>query len=145
MNIFQCISSLAPSWHVRTGASESVLRGIESKVGLALPADYKEFMKWSDGGEGKIKSVYLSMWPSIQILELNDSYKINSYLGGEVLAIGSDGGPICFLLDYRFSKEPRFSCVNFGDLDPEEIKEIAPSFEAAIELAILGKIVGDDL
>ncbi|QEI05883.1 SMI1/KNR4 family protein [Pigmentiphaga aceris] len=145
MNIAQCISYIGPFWHARMGANESALRDMETYSGLSLPADYKEFMKWSDGGAGSIKNIYLSMWSLSQLIELNENYKINGYLGERVIAIGSDGGPICFLLDYRLSKEPKFSSVNFGDLDPQEIKELAPSFEAAITLAISGKIVGDNL
>ena len=79
-------------------------------------------------------------------MSLNEDYKINEYLGKKVLAIGSDGGLICLLLDYRGNNdEPCFSSVNFGGLDPDEIKVIAPKFTLALELAIAGKIVGDDL
>ncbi|MFP9443485.1 SMI1/KNR4 family protein [Pectobacterium brasiliense] len=145
MNIAQCILSITPHWHCRMGASDAVWDVIESSTKLVFPPDYKEFMKWSDGGEGKISHVYLSLWPSTKIVKLNQDYKINHYLGDKVLAIGSDGGSICFLLDYRFTEAPTFASVNVGDLDPREIKSIAQTFTSALSLAISGQLVGDEL
>lgn len=145
MNIAQCILSITPHWHCRMGASGAIWDAIESRTKRVLPTDYKVFMQWSDGGEGKISHLYLSLWSSTQIVKLNLDYKINHYLGDNVIAIGSDGGSICFLLDYRFTETPTFSSVNIGDLDPREMTPIAPSFTSALNLAISGKIIGDEL
>ncbi|KML70866.1 hypothetical protein G033_02325 [Pectobacterium peruviense] len=126
-------------------ASDTEWETIESSTALIFPPDYREFMKWSDGGEGRLSHVYLSIWPSTQIVKLNQDYKINHYLGDRVLAIGSDGGSICFLLDYRFTDTPTFASVNIGDLDPRKMKSIASTFTSALNLAISGQIVGDEL
>ncbi|PKX82696.1 SMI1/KNR4 family protein [Pectobacterium peruviense] len=145
MNIAQCILSITPHWHCHVPASDTEWETIESSTALIFPPDYREFMKWSDGGEGRLSHVYLSIWPSTQIVKLNQDYKINHYLGDRVLAIGSDGGSICFLLDYRFTDTPTFASVNIGDLDPRKMKSIASTFTSALNLAISGQIVGDEL
>ena len=146
MKINECITLLSSLWHCERGASKNVLESVEQVTDLKLPQDYKEFMQWSNGGGGVLKNIRLSFWPAEDLVSLNEDYKINEYLGKKVLAIGSDGGSICLLLDYRGnSDEPCFSSVNFGDLDPGEIKVIAPKFTLALELAIAGEIVGDDL
>lgn len=146
MKINECIMLLSSLWHCERGVTKNVLENVEQITGFKLPQDYKNFMQWSNGGEGVLKNIRLSFWPAEDLVSLNEDYKINEYLGKKVLAIGSDGGPICLLLDYQGNNdEPCFSSVNFGGLDPDEIKVIAPKFTLALELAIAGKIVGDDL
>ena len=146
MKINQCIMLLSSLWHCERGVTKNVLENVEQITGFKLPQDYKNFMQWSNGGEGVLTNIRLSFWPAEDLVSLNEDYKINEYLGKKVLAIGSDGGPICLLLDYQGNNdEPCFSSVNFGGLDPDEIKVIAPKFTLALELAIAGKIVGDDL
>lgn len=57
-----------------------------------LPDDYKEFMSWSNGGEGNIGSQYLSLWKIEDVIQLNNDYQVQKYLSGKSLAIGTDGG-----------------------------------------------------
>jgi hypothetical protein len=109
------------------------LASIEAQTNLSLPNDFKEFVKWSNGGEAE------------NIVTLNKDYQIQRHLGEEVIGIGSDGGPICFLFDYRNEEGLRFSSINFGDLDPDEIKIVAPSFSDALTMAITGTLIDDDL
>lgn len=118
---------------------------IEHHTRLPLPADFREFMRWSDGGAAKFPRVYLSLWPASEVIGLNKDYQINRYLGDRVIAIGSDGGPICFLLDFRSSDSPAFASVNFGDLDPAEIKQLSATFTGALELAMSGQLDDDAL
>ena len=145
MNINECIVLLSPLWRGEKGASKEVLESVERITSFKLPPDYKDFMEWSNGGAGVLKHINLSFWPAGDLVSLNKSYKIARYIGEKVLAVGSDGGPICFLLDYRNSNEPCFSSVNFGDIDPDEIKIIAPTFTLALELSIAGELVDDEL
>lgn len=145
MTIHSCVEKIEKLWLRYPGASLEILRNIELSMGLLFPSDFIEFMQWSSGGEAKLPNVYLSLWNANDIVKLNDSYQIQKYLGKNVLGIGSDGGPICFLLDYRSLTTISFSSVNFGDLEPSEIKNLAPSFMEGLELAINGSIVNDEL
>jgi len=145
MDITNCIKSITSTWFGHPGTTDQVLASIEAQTNLSLPGDFKEFMKWSNGGEAKFSNVYFSLWEAENIVSLNKDYQIQRYLGENVVGIGSDGGPICFLLDYRGDEELRFSSVNFGDLDPSEIKIIAPSFSDALTMAINGTLIDDNL
>ncbi len=145
MNISNCIQMLNSSWHGNPSASEQELGAIETRMNIKLPADFRAFMAWSNGGVAKLPSLYLVIWEAEKIISLNLAYKIQDYLGEKVLAIGSDGGPICFLLDFREEFRVHFSSINFGDLDPTEIKKIAPSFSDALAIAIDGTLKDDEL
>ncbi|PFW67112.1 SMI1/KNR4 family protein, partial [Bacillus sp. AFS075960] len=35
---------------------------LETTLGVSLPLDYKDFLTWSNGGEGQVGDLYLSMW-----------------------------------------------------------------------------------
>lgn len=145
MSINTCIKNIANVWHIRPSATNEILNNIEKQMNLLLPSDFKHFMQWSNGGEAKLSKIYLSLWEAEKIILLNHEYKIQQYLGENILGIGSDGGPICFLLDYRDQLNPSFSSINFGDLDPKEIKKIASSFTIGMTMAITGALSDDDL
>ena len=49
-----------------------------------LPDDYKEFMLWSNGGEGNIGSQYLSLWKIEDLMQLNKEYQIQKYLSKKI-------------------------------------------------------------
>ena len=115
----------------------------ESQFGHRLPSDYIRFLSWATKGEGALGKVYFSLWAIDDILRLNSAYKIQAYLGSEIIAIGTDGGSIAFLLDYRSKDIPSFSSVNLGDLDPQEIKGLANSFSEALRKMLDGDIDGN--
>ncbi|EBS7636909.1 SMI1/KNR4 family protein [Salmonella enterica] len=141
------IEQIKPFWSKYDPLSESDMMLFESNFTHRLPEDMREFFLWSNGGAGKFQNIYITLWPLEDIKELNggDGYLINHYLGKQFMAFGSDGGPICFLLDYRNPEHTSISSVNFGDLDIDEVKEIATSFSGFLELAVNGKIISNDL
>ena len=59
-----------------------------------LPDDYKEFMLWSNGGEGNIGSQYLSLWKIEDLMQLNKDTKYKVFVE-KSLVIGTDGGDNC--------------------------------------------------
>jgi hypothetical protein len=145
MTIKSCIQNLGNLWRRHAAATPKALSDAESRMGLLLPADFREFMQWSNGGEAKLSKICLAFWEAEKIVSLNHDYQIQHYLGENVLGIGSDGGPICFLLDYRNKLNASFSSINFGDLDPKEIKNIAPTFTEGLTMAISGVLSDDQL
>ena len=145
MDITNYLQRLANLWHGHPGATNQALNAIEAQMKLQFPPDFKKFMLWSNGGEAKLPAVYLAIWEVENMVALNRAYQIQNYLGEKILGIGSDGGPICFRFDYRDGLDAKFASVNFGDLDVNEIKNIAPSFTDALAMAIDGRLVGDEL
>ncbi|KAA1047230.1 SMI1/KNR4 family protein [Pseudocitrobacter sp. 73] len=130
-------------WDKHGVISQDEMPTIESELNHPLPDDVKSFWLWSNGGCGKFKNIYIALWPLEDIPSLNsleDGYLIKHYLGNKFIAFGSDGGPICFLLDYRDPEYVKVCSVNFGDLDIEEVKEVAPSFKTFMEMALDGSL-----
>ena len=70
---------LSSLWHCERGVTKNVLENVEQITGFKLPQDYKNFMQWSNGGEGVLKNIRLSFWPAEDLVSLNEDYKINSY------------------------------------------------------------------
>jgi hypothetical protein len=145
MDIESCIHHLTNLWHGHPGVTDQAFADFERQINLAIPPDLKTFMLWSNGGEAKLPNIYFSIWEVERIMLLNRDYQIQHYLGQNIIGIGSDGGPICFLLDYRGGPNAQFSSINFGDLDPNEINIIAPTFTDALEMAIEGRLSDNDL
>lgn len=133
------LTALAPYWHKEAGATEAQIARLEQAVRFALPDDYKTFLRWSDGGEGELGARYLSLWPSTELTQLNEDYRIGSYLPS-ILAIGSDGGGKCFALDYRAAAgQPSLVQVPFAVLTPEYITVIGRTFRDGVERALRGR------
>lgn len=141
----ELVKSLTGLWCKNPAATYDEIVAFEEGINFSLPIDFKEFLLWSNGGEGKFRNIYISLWSLNDISTLNHDYGIETYLGDRFIAIGSDGGPICFLLDLRDVSSVKIVSVNFGDLDPEEINLISTSFQGFLELAISGELKDDDL
>lgn len=79
------------------GASEGALEQLAQSLGAPLPADYRAFLRYSNGGEGFIgRNDYLRFYTAENLLEINQAYEIDQYLPGFLL-VGSNtiGDAIC--------------------------------------------------
>ena len=97
-----------------------------------MPYQYKRFLLWSNGGEGKLGDNYIYIWAIEDIVAYNNDYGIQKYLQKEYLAFGMDGdiGYIFHLPNNSIYR------VDLGDLDIASIKYIAPSFDDFLGKAI---------
>lgn len=99
----QIIEKINKSWHSNPPCDQQIMLSV-GKL-FPLPDDYKEFMLWSNGGEGNIGSQYLSLWKIEDLMQLNKEYQIQKYLSKKSLVIGTDGGDNC--IGFYFG-EPTF-------------------------------------
>ncbi|WP_246797611.1 SMI1/KNR4 family protein [Burkholderia perseverans] len=116
---------------------------LESVIGTSLPSDYKDFLLWSDGGEGEVGDLYLSMWTLSQLSDLNSLYLIDKRMSAKFLGIGTDGGDYCFALDLRGGCE--FVVVPLGALADDEVRRLDNSFVPGVEKIRDYIITGNDL
>lgn len=72
----QIIEKINKSWHSNPPCDQQIMLSV-GKL-FPLPDDYKEFMLWSNGGEGNIGSQYLSLWKIEDLMQLNKEYQIQS-------------------------------------------------------------------
>lgn len=76
----------------RRAASPADIESAEHALGVRLPADYVECLRESNGAEGFVyPEVYLVLWSTAELVELNAAYSVPEFAPGLVL-IGTDGG-----------------------------------------------------
>ena len=81
----QIIEKINKSWHSNPPCDQQIMLSV-GKL-FPLPDDYKEFMLWSNGGEGNIGSQYLSLWKIEDLMQLNKEYQIQKYLSKKSLVV----------------------------------------------------------
>ena len=74
---------------INPSATIEALASLRISVPFDLPAEYYELLGWSDGGEGPLGEIYLTVWSSGLVLNLNNSYEFLDFLPN-VWVIGSD-------------------------------------------------------
>jgi hypothetical protein len=125
---------LLKSWQLNDGASEAALRDAASSLSHALPADYLEFMRKHDGGEGFIRDNYLILWRAEELAPFNAEYEVAQYAPGLIL-FGSSGGGEGYGFDAR-GESMAVVRVPFIGMAWEHAKPVAKSFtESLAQLA----------
>lgn len=125
------MSPSKPSWLFLQGASEEVLKELQSTV-VGLPASYLDLLRLGNGGE-----VGLSVNPYTLCLDPGEDalayWKNGTYAIQEVFVFGGNGGGELLAFDFRQAGNCPVVC--FDPIDPEgSIGTIAPSFEQFIAL-----------
>lgn len=125
------MSPSKPSWLLPQGASEEVLKELQSSV-VGLPASYLDLLRVGNGGE-----VGLSVSPYTLCLDSAEDalayWKSGTYTIQQVFVFGGNGGGELLAFDMRQSG----TCpvVSFDPIDPDgSLEQIAPSFEQFIAL-----------
>lgn len=103
----------------------------EQALRQSLPADFREFLLRTNGGEGMIGENYVMLWNATELGEYNESYQVNQYAPG-LLLFGSDGGGEGFAFDTR-TAPPTVVTVPFVGMSLKYAKPVAPSFAAFLE------------
>ena len=63
----------------RPGVKEDAVAKSEKQLGVKLPSEYLEFLKFTNGGEGFIgKGDYLMLWSVEELVPLNQSYEVQN-------------------------------------------------------------------
>lgn len=120
-----------PSWLLPQGASEEVLKELQSSV-VGLPASYLDLLRLGNGGE-----VGLSVSPYTLCLDSAEEalgyWKSGTYTIQDAFVFGGDGGGEFLAFDMRQSGICPVVC--FDPIDPEgSIEKIAQSFEQFIAM-----------
>ena len=99
------IPELTKALKKNPGADENVLRQMMVSLGAAIPADYLEFLRSTNGAEGAIGGkAYVTIWPAEEVTVLNEEYAVNEFAPG-LLLFGSDGGDTGYAFDTRSNEE----------------------------------------
>lgn len=109
-------------------ASAEAIEAFEEATGLTLPADYKEFLRRMNGGEGFIgKESYLILWKVEELEKFNREYEVGDYCDG-LLLFGSSGGGEAYGFDTRQTQYPVVQ-VPFVGMDHSLVENVGRSFD----------------
>jgi len=78
---------LPEEWYRANAATEASIAEVEDFFRVKFPRDYRTFLKWSNGGEGSIGPMYVSLWPIEDLEVIHRDYRITKYLPA-VVGIG---------------------------------------------------------
>jgi hypothetical protein len=113
-------------------ATDFVIAECESRLGAKLPAEYVEFLRLTNGGEGFIgENEYLISFPVEQLCSLNHDYHVQEYAPG-LLIFGSSGGGEAYGFDTRSLDWPIVR-VPFVGMDWSLARRMGSSFGAFLQ------------
>jgi cell wall assembly regulator SMI1 len=108
-------------------ADLQAIASCEKSIGKRVPADYREFLAASNGGEGFIGDNFLLLWRMDELVELNEAYAVAEALGDGVLLFGSNGGGEAYGFDCRSGPWTVIQ-VPFVPMELELVERVAQSF-----------------
>ncbi|WP_177177037.1 SMI1/KNR4 family protein [Stenotrophomonas indicatrix] len=140
------IRSIQSPWLPETGAHTDGLRRLQAHwAEAAIPEDFIELLRWSNGGRCVFPHAYVDLWSIASIIELNDSYQVRRYLGDSLMGIGTDGGSTLIALDLSPSSRGQIVSFDLGDLDISQGKPIAESIAELFCKFDSGQLTSDNL
>ena len=100
------------------GASEEQLLRLQSDLGIELPADYLDALRFSNGAEGDLGGTefWLQLWPACEVLTAIEGYRIRETAPG-LVPIATDGGGTLFGIDARSRDPQRMDYVQFDPVN----------------------------
>jgi hypothetical protein len=113
----QVLQTILAPLEEREPATPDEIASVARAAPFALPSDYLNFLRWSNGIEGDIgKTYWLALWPTADVVEVNAEY---ARLGEDApFVIGGDGGGILIGIDVRESQPtlPNYALFDAIDL-----------------------------
>ncbi|HDS1300604.1 SMI1/KNR4 family protein [Stenotrophomonas maltophilia] len=139
----RCIHS---PWLPETGAHADDLRRLQAHWSeAAIPEDFIQLLRWSNGGRCVFPHVYVDLWSVASIIQLNRSYQIRLYLGDSLMGIGTDGGSTLIALVLCPLSHGQIVSFDLGDLDISQGKPIAESIVELFRKFDSGLLTSDNL
>jgi len=91
-----------------------------------VPADYLEFLKQFDGGEGFIGQEHIVLYQAESLARINKTHRVSEYVP-DIYIFGSNGSSEALAFDFR-STPSTYVLIPFL-LDYKDVLELAPSLE----------------
>ncbi|MDM5249101.1 SMI1/KNR4 family protein [Lysinibacillus sp. G4S2] len=121
-------------------ASEKEILAIEDMINFNLPAEYRIFLKYTNGLSS---ASGVLIYGTEEIIERNETWEVNEYAKG-YLAIGDDGGGTVFLMALNAEESKVFS-VGSGDMNPQNATIIAADFTRWIDSGCVSETEDEEL
>jgi hypothetical protein len=102
----------------------------QSRLSFRLPADYVQFLRRMNGGEGFVGKNYLMAWPVEDLIRFNKDFFVD-VAAPELFLFGSSGGGEEFAFDTRSS--PLLIVAVPSIVSLEDAITIAPDFNSFLQ------------
>ncbi|MCX6624633.1 MAG: SMI1/KNR4 family protein [Acidobacteria bacterium] len=127
------LNELLHRYQTTRPASPEEIAAFEREAGVTLPSDYREFLRFTDGGEGFIgPNSYAMLWRIGDLLRFNREYQVHEYAPG-LLLFGSSGGGEAFAFDQRSGVQKPVVSIPFVGMDLSDALPLAETFEGFLE------------
>ena len=136
MNISEITRTNAATWMPAAPASEGAISSLCQRIGFELPADYLDFLRFSNGGCGDLPVQpwrFDSLWTAEELVDFNRDYQVATYCPG-FFGIGSSGGGEMFAFDMRGAQPWPVAIVPFIGMEPDSALPVAPDFCSFVAL-----------
>jgi hypothetical protein len=111
-------------------ASASAVARCQLSLSFSLPADYVQFLRQMNGGEGFVGKSFFRAWPVEDLIEANSDLFVDEGAPG-LFVFGSSGGGEAFAFDTRTSPPPIVAVPFIVSL--EDAIVIAPDFSSFLQ------------
>ena len=66
------------NWHREAGASTLAIQTLKNATAFELPAQYFEFLSWTNGGEGElpVDPYWFIIWPAEEVMPANNELQV---------------------------------------------------------------------
>ena len=112
---------------------DELLQQAQNQYSGALPSDYVEFLRLTNGAEGDLGNLYVQLWSLERMLESTTDYSVDEFAPG-LLLFGSDGGGEAFGFDCRTTPW-KIVQIPFIPLDWKEAITVGDSFITFLQWA----------
>jgi hypothetical protein len=125
------LSLLPITWASRLPSSKIAAYQDSLRVARYVSKDYWDYLKISDGGEGKVAGIYLSFWTLGEVQTLNSEYGFQDRMHPNICAVGTTDDAFV-AHDFR-SRTEQWVVFPFGDFDLCEVCQVSKTFPELIE------------
>lgn len=132
------LGKIAMKYHLTEGAlndpaKSEILSDLSTRVGVALPKNYIDFLRQHNGGEGFIGDNYIIFWKAEELADFNREYEVETYAPG-IFLFASSGGGEGYGFDTNDAAMP-IVCIPFIGMDRRYAETVAsdlPDFFARL-------------
>lgn len=133
------LDAVARSWTKVPAVSEEAVNLLQAAIGVELPVEYLELLRFSNGGEGPLPEPY-SVFCLDQAEYASRPENVHRYPGWFVF--GGNGGIELFALDLTGTSS--WPVLAFDGIDPEgSVRRVADDFGKFLELVDASGIRGN--
>jgi hypothetical protein len=129
MSLADFFASCDEKWRREEPATTESIAALVEKSGLALPADYLEFLSICNGGSGFLDAqpCYLRIWKAEVVVDYNLGYEMHEYIPG-FFAFGDAGGGEFFAWNTRGQQPWPVVSIPYVPMEEKSAWSVANSF-----------------